>query len=404
MAKRLKRTARKQQQRVSLPAPRWQKIATAAFLLLMATLVATDYYLRHDRPAMAVATLPARPKFREVTPAERLRLAIDRILAEAGVQLQWFSERENLLRVSLPAEISPATLARQIAQRVQQLGARVTSLQETLPAGGAEVVYSAPNIPPYRILLVPQPVTSPQPMRRSGKIALIIDDFGYQNQQAVAGFINLPFPITYAVIPGLPHSEAIARYLHRRGKAVIIHMPMEALERPVERNGYELLVDLPEKEIRRRVRQALRAVPHAEGMNNHMGSRATTNQKLLTALFAELKNTGLFFIDSRTNNASRAFALAGQSGIATALNDTFLDNIEDVTHIAQKLALLADLAAQHGHAIGIGHPYPATLQVLREMVPQLQKQGLEFVPVRLLVQEQAGPTANLTMQQTLRRK
>lgn len=385
---------------MSLPVPRWQRIAIAAFLLLMATLVALDYYLRHDRPA---ATTPVRPKFRELTAAERLRLALDRVLAESGVQLQWLSEGDNLLRVSLPATMSPAVLARALAQRVQKLEATVTRLQERLPAGGAEVVYTAPNVPPQRILLLP-PAAGPPIARRSGKIALIIDDFGYQDQQAVAGFINLPFPITYAVIPGLPHAETIARHLHRLGKAVIIHMPMEALERQVERNGYELLVDMPEKEIRRRVRQALRAVPYAEGMNNHMGSRATTNKKLLTALFAELQSAKLFFIDSQTNNDTQAFALAGQAGIATALNDTFLDNVENVTHIEQKLALLADLAAQHGYAIGIGHPYPATLQVLRAKAPQLQKEGLEFVPVRTLVQREANPSSNLTVQQTLRRK
>lgn len=387
-----------------LPTPRWQRIAIAAFLLLMATLVALDDYLRHTRPAAPAATIPVRPKFRELTAAERLRLAIDRVLAESGVQLQWLNERDNLLRVSLPATMSPVALARAIAQRAQKLGATVTSLQESLPAGGAEVVYTAPNVPLQRILLLPQAAAGPPIVRRSGKIALIIDDFGYQDQQAVAGFINLPFPITYAVIPGLPHSTAIARHLHRLGKAVIIHMPMEALERQVERNGYELLVDMPEKEIRRRVRQALQAVPYAEGMNNHMGSRATTNKKLLTALFAELKSAKLFFIDSQTNNDTQAFALAGQAGIATALNDTFLDNIENVTHIEQKLALLADLAAQQGYAIGIGHPYPVTLQVLREMGPQLQKEGLEFVPVRTLVQREANPASNLTVQQTLRRK
>jgi polysaccharide deacetylase 2 family uncharacterized protein YibQ len=222
-----------------------------------------------------------------------------------------------------------------------------------------------------------------------GAIALVIDDFGYNDDRVVEEFLALPFTLTYAIIPGLPHSTAIARKLRQENKAIMVHMPMEALERKVEQGGYELLVESSADEIRNRVRKAIAAVPGAQGMNNHMGSRATQHEALLNAAFAELKKNGLFFLDSRTTPDTRAFALAQKHGLVAGLNDTFLDTVEDAAYVRQKLKFLSGVASARGAAIGIGHPYPVTLQVLQEMVPQLQRQGFEMVLVEKLLQRQA---------------
>lgn len=369
------------------------------FALLMAALVVFDQYLRQNQHTPSISPVAqSSPKIKHLTPAERVRFAaIDRVLSEAGIQPHYLRERERVLIVSIPATIKISELAQALVKRAQQLGAAITSVQDNLPNGGAEIVYTVANAAPQKILLQPDS-RKKTGVRNPGKIALIIDDFGYQDEQAVAGFFSLPFLITYAVIPGLPHSEQIANHLHRLGKPVIIHMPMEALERKVEQNGFELLVRLPAKEIRSRVRKAIKAVPYAEGMNNHMGSRATTDEALLTALFTELKQEGLFFIDSQTNNETQAYALAGKAGIATALNDTFLDNVDNVQHIKQKLFYLADLASEKGEAIGIGHPYANTLKVLNEVGPQLQQQGMTFVLVRDLVRQEQKHVSNFAVQ------
>ncbi|MCL4707796.1 divergent polysaccharide deacetylase family protein [bacterium] len=404
MAKRLKRSVHQKIRSYILPSfavPRWQLLLIGTFALLMAALVVLDQYLRKDqRAAIVPPAAQSSFKLKQLTPAERVRFAaVDRVLSEAGIQPHRMSERDRVLIVSVPANIAIAELAQSLIKRAQQLGATIISIQDKLPNGGAEIVYAVANAAPQKILLLPDFGKNTRAgLRRSGKIALIIDDFGYQEQQAVAGFFSLPFLITYAVIPGLPHSEQIANHLHRLGKSVIIHMPMEALDRKVEQNGFELLVRLPAGEIRNRVRKAVKAVPHAEGMNNHMGSRATTNEALLTALFAELKQADLFFVDSQTNNETRAYALAGKAGIAAALNDTFLDNTDTVQHIKQKLLYLADLAGEKGEAIGIGHPYPNTLKALNEVGPQLQQQGITFVLVRDLVRQEQKHVSNLAVQ------
>jgi hypothetical protein len=183
----------------------------------------------------------------------------------------------------------------------------------------------------------------------------------------------------------------MATRVYKSGKPVLIHMPMEALEKRVENNGYSLMVGMREKEIRERIRKAVQAVPYAEGMNNHMGSAATVVDTLLQAAFDELRQTGLFFIDSRTNSNTRAFRLAKKMGLEAGINDVFLDNEENLESIKQKMWQLGDLAAERGAAIAIGHPHRFTLEAIREIGPLLIQRGFQFVPVEELVRKPPAP-------------
>jgi polysaccharide deacetylase 2 family uncharacterized protein YibQ len=206
----------------------------------------------------------------------------------------------------------------------------------------------------------------------------------------VNSLLRLEIPITYSIIPGLKFSKALAERLNKAGKAILIHMPMQALERRVESDGYSLLVNMNEKQIRERVRKAIAAVPHAVGMNNHMGSAATVRDSLLAPVFDELDKAGLFFIDSRTNPNTHAFKLAKKMGLEAEINDIFLDSEESWERVQQKMWQLADLAASRGSAIAIGHPHRYTLQAIQEIGPQLVQRGFQFVPVEELTQKPAA--------------
>jgi polysaccharide deacetylase 2 family uncharacterized protein YibQ len=134
-------------------------------------------------------------------------------------------------------------------------------------------------------------------------------------------------------------------------------------------------------------------------MNNHMGSAATVRDSLMAPVLDDIKKAGLFFVDSRTNPDTRAFRLAKRMGLDTQINDIFLDSIESVEHVQQKMWQLADLAAARGRAIAIGHPHHNTLQVIREIGPQLQQRGFDFVPVEELILK-AAPAEKVLAQRT----
>src|SRR5262249_2320055 len=138
--------------------------------------------------------------------------------------------------------------------------------------------------------------------------------------------------------------------------------------------------------VARIVEKMLQSVPTAAGVNNHEGSLATSDAKLMAELMPLLKQRGLFFIDSRTTAATVAFDAAEQAGGRSAFrNVPFLGDVEDPAAIRKQIELAIRGAKDKGGAIAIGHPHAVTLEVLREMLPEVQSQGVELVFASALV-------------------
>jgi hypothetical protein len=151
-----------------------------------------------------------------------------------------------------------------------------------------------------------------------------------------------------------------------------------------------LLTTMTVDEVLRALKGDLDAVPHVSGVNNHMGSRFTENELLMTAVLIELKGRGVYFLDSRTTGGSVALKVARDVGIGWAGRNVFLDNERDEDIIKAQLMKTVAIAKKRGSAIAIGHPYPETLAVLDEVVPGLAARGVELVTLSRLVRP-GGP-------------
>src|SRR5262249_3020159 len=143
---------------------------------------------------------------------------------------------------------------------------------------------------------------------------------------------------------------------------------------------------MSEEDLRRTVENMLKSVPGASGVNNHEGSQATTDEKLMQKLMPLLKEWGLFFVDSRTTAATVAFDTAEKAGVRCGFrNVPFLDDVQQVPAIERQLELAIHGAKEKGAAIAIGHPHPETLQALKEMLPRAEEQGVHLVFVSEVV-------------------
>lgn len=227
----------------------------------------------------------------------------------------------------------------------------------------------------------PHPATSP-------RLAIVIDDLGqrFSHLEQVAG---LDIPLSVAVIPGLPASARTVREARRRGIEILLHQPMEPREEGGKNPGEGvLLTSMSADAIRERVRNGLAAVPGAVGVNNHMGSRFTEDAGGVGALMAELREHGLFWLDSRTTAATVGLAAARSHGVPAIERDVFIDAEVSEDFIRGQLRKLIETARVRGSAVGIGHPHPETLAALREMRAELIGSGVTLVPVSAL-----APTA-----------
>jgi len=209
------------------------------------------------------------------------------------------------------------------------------------------------------------------------RLAIILDDMGHDQESADAAF-KLPFPITISVIPHLPLSTSIAEEAYRLGDQVLLHLPMEA-EADNKAEPIELRVGMKAVQVERDLDGMLRTVPHAAGVNNHQGSRATADSRLMAELMPALRRRGLFFIDSRTTAATVAYDAAERAGVRSASRKVFLDDNPSRAAVLSQLELAAHYAERDGLAIAIGHPHPATIAALAEGAPRLRTRGVRLV-------------------------
>ena len=209
-------------------------------------------------------------------------------------------------------------------------------------------------------------------------IVLVIDDFGYRNDSVSDRFLNLPVPLTCAVLPGHSQSASIAKKAIKSGKEVIIHMPMESSVSMTGEDEFKLKVGMTSEEIEWRLNEALKEIPEAVGINNHQGSKATTNGKVMGVVASVLKNKNKFFLDSRTSSKTVGEKTMRSVGVLTARRHIFLDNDLNIDNISKQLDKLVVLSQKKGMAIGIGHVKANTLKVLEREIPILLERGFEF--------------------------
>lgn len=216
------------------------------------------------------------------------------------------------------------------------------------------------------------------------RLAIIIDDLGGDLAPAET-LLHFRYPLTLSILPSQPHSAEIADEAFRRGDEVMLHLPMEFEGNAAKPEAVELRVGMGAGEVDRLLGQMLEAVPHAAGINNHEGSRATTDPALMADVMAVLRQRNLFFIDSRTTAATVAYDAARQAGVRAASRNVFLDDIETREAILRQFELAERDATREGSAIAIGHPHSATIAALEEALPQLKARGVRLVFASALV-------------------
>lgn len=238
--------------------------------------------------------------------------------------------------------------------------------QSTAPAKAAPAAAPKPNVP----------------SAVKGKLAVVIDDAG-RDLESQHVYESLGIPLTLAVMPNQVHTRDAALSWHAHGLPVILHQPMESVS-GIGMESKVILTSMGDEEIRSLLKSSLSQVPEAVGINNHQGSKATTDRHTMDVVMNELHDRHLFFFDSRTNSTTAADAAAASYGVPYVRNDLFVDNEADVAAISAMIREAAKRAQKYGTYVIIGHCRPKTAEAFRQMVPQLEKEGIQFVYVSSL--------------------
>ncbi len=284
--------------------------------------------------------------------------------------------------VTLPRGVGSETVTAQLRQRIKETCPGVTLTTTRAADGAGEVKVKVDNLLAHHLILRPPPL---KPPKLRPRIAIVVDDLGLDKRVAKK-LLHLDISLTFSIIPLRPFSRQIAQWAHAQGREVILHLPMEPRGYPLKDPGEgALFVSMEAKELLRQLRDDLEAVPYIRGVSNHMGSRFMEHGQKVRLVLQEIKERKLFFLDSRTTPKSTGYQIAQELDLKAGKRDLFLDNEADVKYTKLQLERLIQIARAHGKAIGICHPYPSTITALKEMIPTLEKQGMELVPLSQII-------------------
>lgn len=221
----------------------------------------------------------------------------------------------------------------------------------------------------------------PESRKYSGKLAVIVDDCGY-DMSSVRTLLNTGLPLNFAVLPYKPYSSDVLEMIKSDGRVAMLHLPMEPVDRSAMSEGSSTIcTDMSKDKILELTRKAINSMPGVSGVNNHQGSKATADSATMTTVLQELRNQDLFFVDSRTSSKSVARDKAVAMGVPTARNDIFLDNSSDVQAIRKQIYKAMDIAEKNGSAIAICHARPNTAKAWSMYAEEIKNTGIELVPI-----------------------
>jgi polysaccharide deacetylase 2 family uncharacterized protein YibQ len=227
------------------------------------------------------------------------------------------------------------------------------------------------------------------------RIALVIDDVGL-DLDAARRTIALDAGVSLAVLPYAEAAATVSAEAAAAGHDVLLHMPMEPVGL-ADPGPNALRLGLSDADLTARMRWAMARVPDAIGLNNHMGSRFTTDPRAMRVALAAVSDRHPLFLDSLTTGESRGRAVADGLGLATLERDIFLDHVPTAGEVAARLDEVEALARSRGWAVAIGHPHAETLDVLEDWIVAARARGITFVTVSALsdqIARTAMPTAD----------
>ena len=234
------------------------------------------------------------------------------------------------------------------------------------------------------------------PLAQAAKLAIVIDDIGYRQKEDNAIYA-LPKEVSVAIIPVAPNATARAKQAFSQNRDILIHLPMQPKNSslPIEREA--LLVGMNDEQVTRLIESARHKVPYAIGLNNHMGSRATTDKATMQQLMKILAEEKLFFLDSKTAGDSVAVKTAQAFGVKALERHIFLDDEDSLANTQQQFQRAIDYARRHGSAIMIGHPRKHSITALQQGLATLPT-DIQLVSIGSLWREEEEPIKPFILQ------
>jgi polysaccharide deacetylase 2 family uncharacterized protein YibQ len=295
-----------------------------------------------------------------------------------------FTWEQSLLKIQIPQSLSFSLIEKNFARSLSHLG-KPFSIQSSRALESLQFEVKVMDRMTHQITFLyakpPEAKGGLQP-----KIVIVIDDLGGEDSVSQE-LLQENLPVTFSILPFTSRAKALALEANRKGKEIILHLPMEPQGYPKINPGKgALLHEMSEEELLRQLSKDIEAVPYIKGVSNHMGSQLMEDPEKIRIILSELKKRGLFFLDSRTTPHTVGLQTAQSLGLKATERNVFLDNSTNGNDVKRQIEQLIQISLSTGKAIGIGHPHPSTIKSLKEMIPKIKEKGIEIVSLSEMMQ------------------
>lgn len=194
------------------------------------------------------------------------------------------------------------------------------------------------------------------------KLAIIIDDVSTRSH--VNAIKSLEVPMTMSFLPpsmARPNSAKLAA----KEDFYMVHLPMEAMSFTAE-EPFTLRVNDSQKTISKRIADLKKIFPRVTYINNHTGSKFTSNEAAMNRLIYAFNLNNIGFVDSRTTADTKVPKVMKNYGLRYFARDVFLDHENNKAYIKKQIRHAIKIAKKHGTAVAIGHPHANTILAINE--------------------------------------
>lgn len=217
------------------------------------------------------------------------------------------------------------------------------------------------------------------------RIAILLANLGLSQSATKAAIQQLPGSVTLGFVPYARGLEAWMNEARAAGHEVFLELPMEPFDYPESDPGpHTLLTTLDDRDNIDRLDWLLSRTAGYVGVTNFMGDKFTSSPESIGPVLEALRDRGLMFLDARTSRESVAGDIATKIKLPRALNNRFLDIEASRVAIDARLLELEEIARTVGYAVGIGFPYPVTLERIASWSATLDAKGITLAPMSAL--------------------
>ena len=235
-----------------------------------------------------------------------------------------------------------------------------------------------------------RPFVPPEGHKSSPRIAILVAGLGLSSAPTEAAIRSLPGAVSLVFDPYGVDLDKWVPQVREAGHEFLVSLPMESTDFPVTDPGpMGLLTTLEPVELRLRIDRLFGRMAGYVGIVGRHGTRYMTDEKDVTPILTALKWRGLIFVDASGSKDSLGPVYAGKINLPMASVRVVLDAEPTARHIDAQLAELEKEALAGKSAVGLGHPYPRTLERLLAWAATLEERGFVLAPVSAVVKGKA---------------